>query len=99
MNTLLHLTLGAVLLAAAQPALAHDPAEHAQEAAAAKAAPNCTGMDRARLDPNDPVSKALMIRCGNHPKPDEGQHLRGGDHAGKTKPAADSRQPDTHGGH
>jgi uncharacterized protein involved in copper resistance len=54
------------LVLLSQPALAHDPAEHAKEAASAKAAPNCAAMqsmDRSKMDMNDPVMKAMHARC------------------------------------
>ncbi len=47
-------------------AYAHDPKEHAREAAEAKAGPNCAAlhdMDHSKMDPNDPVMKAMMARC------------------------------------
>ena len=49
-----------------QMASAHDPKEHAKEAAAANAGPNCAAMqdrDASKMDPNDPVMKAMMIQC------------------------------------
>ena len=62
----LRLTLAAAALVIAQGAFAHDPAEHAREAAAAKKGANCAamkGMDASKLNPNDVVMKAMMAKC------------------------------------
>ncbi|MEO8673413.1 MAG: hypothetical protein ABI411_19025 [Tahibacter sp.] len=50
----------------ASAALAHDPKEHAKDAAAAKAGPDCAKlkrMDMSSMDPADPLTKALHARC------------------------------------
>lgn len=81
---------------AMQTACAHDLKEHAREAAPAKAGPDCAAMnqiDAAKMDPNDPVMKAMMARCGDAPGHAGVDHLRAG------KPAADAPAPDGHGGH
>lgn len=60
-------TLGAAILAViTQSALAHDPAEHAKEAAAAKAGPDCAAMqkmDMSKMDMKDPVMQAMHQKC------------------------------------
>ncbi|HVJ61891.1 MAG TPA: hypothetical protein VM555_04180 [Tahibacter sp.] len=88
-----HRTLIAVALAAflAAPAYAHDPKEHEKEAAAAKARPDCAKlktMDLSKLDPNDPVVKALKAKC------EPAAHA---DH-GNDKDSRDDKQ-DEHGDH
>ncbi|PPE73471.1 hypothetical protein C3942_11710 [Solimonas fluminis] len=73
MNTSLRSALAAAAMLFAQGAWSHDPAEHAREAAAAKAGPDCASMKRmdlSEMDPNDPVTKALHERCRGHGKPD-----------------------------
>ena len=65
---------------------ADDPAEHAKDAAAKNAAPDCAAMknmDPSKMDPTDPVTKALMARCGHA--------------AGKT--AASKAEPHDQGSH
>lgn len=64
-------TLIAGLLLATQSAFAHDPSRHAAEAAAAKAGPDCAAMakmDMAKMDMNDPVMKAMHMKCMDHSK-------------------------------
>lgn len=81
---------------AMQTASAHDPREHARESAAAKAGPDCAAMkqmDASKTDPNDPVMKAMMARCGDAPG-----HA-GMDHSPAGPPAADVPATDGHGGH
>ena len=66
MNNTLRLTLAAALFTLAQGAFAHDPAEHAKEAAEAKKGADCTAMkdmDMSKMDPNDAVMKAMMAKC------------------------------------
>ncbi len=63
-----------------QGAFAHDPAEHAKEAAAAKAGPDCVAMnkmDMSKMDMKDPVMQAMMKKCmstGDKGKSMEMQH-------------------------
>jgi hypothetical protein len=65
-----------VLLAfSSQGAWAHDPAEHARAAAEAKATAKCESiqkMDTSKMDPNDPVLQAMLLKCGE--KPATAQH-------------------------
>ncbi len=78
---------------------AHDPKEHAKEAAAAKAGPDCAAMkdmDHSKMDPNDPVMKAMMAKCGgDHADMD----MKGMDHGAAGKPAGGSAEPHDHGSH
>ncbi len=77
-------------------AYAHDPKEHAKEAAAAKAGPDCAAMkdmDHSKMDPNDPVMKAMMAKCGN-----TADHT-GMDHGATGKPAGTAAEPHDHGSH
>lgn len=95
-------SLAAVLLTFAQGAFAHDPAEHAKEAAAAKAGPNCaamTSMDHSKMDPNDPVMKAMMARCAGSQKPVEQKGMEGMDHSKMPMPATAPKKTDLHEGH
>lgn len=105
MTNTLRLTLTASLFAIAQMAAAHDPAEHAKEAAAAKAAPNCAAMkdmDHSKMDPNDPVMKAMMAKCAKADKGHSGHDMKGMDMKGMDMPAAPAAatpKPDAHGDH
>lgn len=77
---------------AAQLAYAHDPKEHAREAVAAKAGPDCAAMqdmEPAKMDPNDPVTKAMLTKCG-----DASGHA-GTDHS----PVGQTPKPHDHGSH
>ena len=97
MNARLSSLLLALGLLAAPFAQAHDPAEHAKEAAEAKKGPDCSMMDHSKMDMNDPVAQALMAKCG---KADE--HSSHGAPAKSEKPAAapaKSAKPADHGGH
>lgn len=89
----------AAIAFSAMSAFAHDPAEHAKEAAAAKAGPDCSqmqGMDHSKMDPNDPVMKAMMTKCAG--SMDHGHmDMPGMDHSKMPMPASPS--PDAHGGH
>lgn len=84
---------------AATSAFAHDPAEHAKEAAASKAGLDCSqmkGMDHSKMDPNDPVMKAMMTQCAG--KMDHSHmDMPGMDHS--KMPMSASPSPDAHGGH
>lgn len=93
MKRITHLCSILALVVAAPLAFAHDPAEHAKEAAAKNAAPDCAAIkdrDHSKMDPNDPVTQALMARCGK-----AGVHT-GMDHG---KAGSASAKPDAHGGH
>lgn len=62
----LRLALALVGLSFALNVSAHDPKEHEKEAAAAQAKPDCAKlktMDTSKMDPNDPVMKAMMAKC------------------------------------
>jgi hypothetical protein len=104
MNSTTRLMLAAALFTLAQGAFAHDPAEHAREAAEAKKGANCAAMknmDMSKADPNDVVMKAMMAKCA---KQAEGHDEHAGhDHAhGDTAAPAAAKpkaQPDTHEGH
>jgi uncharacterized protein involved in copper resistance len=104
MNNRLSRSLATLALASGVfNASAHDPAEHAREAAAAKAGPDCAqmaSMDQAKMDRNDPVMQAMLARCGeakDHEKanPSSMDHkdmdMSGMDHHSTTR-------PDGHGG-
>lgn len=65
MKKFTHTVLTALLVLSAQTALAHDPAEHAKEAAA-KTGPDCAAMqnmDMATMDMKDPVMQAMHRQC------------------------------------
>jgi uncharacterized protein involved in copper resistance len=99
MNKILCLVSIVALGAFAQLAGAHDPAEHAKEAAARNAAPDCAAMndmDHSKMDMNDPVMQAMMAKCGGMHHED----MKGMDHSkmdmkSNKTPAA----PDAHGDH
>jgi uncharacterized protein involved in copper resistance len=100
MNNTLRFFSALVFAASVPLTQAHDPAEHAKEAAARNAAPDCAAMkdmDHSKMDPNDPVMKAMMAKCGNadgHSGMDHSQMQRG------TPPAsAPGTPPDAHGSH
>lgn len=66
MNAIIKTTTAAFLAFSVQAALAHDPAEHAKEAAAENAAPDCAkmkDMDMSKMDMNDPVVQAMHKKC------------------------------------
>lgn len=95
-------TLAVILLSFAQGAFAHDPAEHAKEAAAAKAGPNCEAMktmDHSKMDPNDPVMKAMMAKCAGQKKSVDEKGMDGMDHSKMPMPATAPKKADAHGGH
>jgi uncharacterized protein involved in copper resistance len=82
-------------------AYAHDPKEHAKEAAAAKAGPDCAAMkdmDHSKMDPNDPVMKAMMAKCGGAPN-HAGVDMKGMDHGASGPPAGTAAEPHDHGSH
>lgn len=96
MTNTLRFGLAASLFAIAQMAAAHDPAEHAKEAAAAKAGPNCAAMremDHSKTDPNDPVLKAMMSKCAKANKGGTGHAAKGADTKSITKPADQAAPP------
>lgn len=71
---------------------AHDPSEHAKEANAAKMGPDCAAlktMDHSKMDPNDPVMKAMKAKCG-----EVGMH-----HEETSTPAATAAGVLDHGSH
>lgn len=72
MNISIRTTLMAGLLLATQSVFAHDPAMHAAQAAANKVGPDCASMakmDMAKMDMNDPVMKAMHMKCMPTQKP------------------------------
>ncbi|HEY1181500.1 MAG TPA: hypothetical protein VGE56_04285 [Rhodocyclaceae bacterium] len=101
MNTIFRSTLIAVAVLFAQSSWAHDPAEHAKEAAAAKAGPDCTSMknmDMSKMDMNDPVAKAMHEKCmgqknsGDSKGDMDHSQMKGMDQkSGGTQPPADHR--------
>jgi hypothetical protein len=109
MNNTLRLTLTAALVAVSQGAFAHDPAEHAKEAAEARKGADCAAMskmDMSKMDPNDAVMKAMMAKCSAAKKPADtkgvmaGHDMKGMDMKGMEMPAdATKAKPDTHEGH
>lgn len=62
-----HIALTSVLIMlAGQATWAHDPAEHAKEAAEAKASANCANMHKMHISTmkaDDPVLQAMMKKC------------------------------------
>jgi len=85
---------------------AHDAKEHAKEAAAAKAGPDCAAMkdmDHSKMDPNDPVMKAMMAKCGaapDHAGMDmKGGDMKGMDHGAMGQPAGTAAESHDHGSH
>lgn len=89
-----------LLFAASSMALAHDPAEHAKEAAAAGKAADCSALDHSAMDPADPVARALMAKCGMQDG-DGGAHEGHGSPDAQTKSEPDelSTSPSHHGEH
>lgn len=99
MNNTLRFFSALLLGATVQLAQAHDPAEHAKEAAAKNAAPDCAAMkrmDHSKMDPNDPVTKAMMAKCGDAMKHDG---MAGMDHSQKGGKPAATPAPHDHGSH
>lgn len=95
-------TLAVILLTFSQGAFAHDPAEHAKEAAAAKAGPKCEAMkmmDHSKMDPNDPVMKAMMAKCAGSQKPAQQKGMESMDHSKMPMPATAPKKADVHGDH
>lgn len=93
MKTAFSLTLTAGLLSLTSLAFAHDPAEHAKEAATAKAGPDCAAMDHSKMDMNDPVAKAMMAKCAK--SADKADGMKGMDHSKMATPEA--TKPVDHG--
>ncbi len=97
MNACLSSLLLALGLLAVPLAQAHDPAEHAREAAEAKKGPDCSKLDHSKMDMDDPVAQALMAKCGA-----AGEHGSHGAPAKTEKPStspAKPARPADHGGH
>ena len=93
MNNTIRIALSAAVLAIAQSAFAHDPAEHAREAAEAKKGANCAAMknmDASKMNPNDPVMKAMMAQCSEQ---------SGHTHTHSDAPASPMAMPDSHEAH
>lgn len=107
MKSILSVTLAVAVFSLAPGAFAHDPAEHAKEAAAAKAGPNCEAMktmDHSKTDPNDPVMKAMMAKCAKqkpaeHKDMKEMKGMEGMDHSKMPMPATAPKKSDGHEGH
>lgn len=77
------LLVAAMFAVGTQNAWAHDPAEHAKEAAEAKAAAKCESMhkmDMSKMDPKDPVMQAMMLKCANKPSMTEHDGMPKMDH-------------------
>ncbi len=92
MNTISRVLSTLALCLSIPLANAHDPSEHAKESNAAKAGPDCAAMkamDHSKMDPNDPVMKAMNARCG-----DAAMH-----HEETSKPAATAADVHDHGSH
>lgn len=101
MNNTLRLTLTAALVAVSQGAFAHDPAEHAKEAAEARKGADCAAMskmDMSKMDPNDAVMKAMMAKCSKQ-MPTEHKGMEGMDHSKMPMPAAAPKKSTRHEGH
>ena len=104
MKNILSLAFTAAILFFAPSTFAHDPAEHAKEAAEAKAGPNCEAMktmDHSKMDPNDPVMKAMMAKCAKQkPAEQKGMNgMEGRDHSKMPMPATTHKKADAHEGH
>lgn len=64
------LVAAAFITLGTQTVWAHDPAEHAKEAAETKASAKCDSMqkmDMSKMDPKDPVMQAMMQKCAKKP--------------------------------
>jgi hypothetical protein len=93
MNLSIRIATITALIAVFSLAQAHDPAEHAKEAAEAGQGADCSAMDHSTMDPNDPVAQALMAKCGMH-------HDAEGGHDGHAPAATKPPKPaDSHGDH
>lgn len=104
MFTNTRITLAVALFSLAQIAFAHDPAEHAREAAEAKKGANCAAMkdmDMSKTDPNDPVMKAMMAKCSKAAQPVDHKNMKDMDMKGMKMdmPADAAKKSDTHEGH
>ena len=99
MKTPTRATLSASLLCLTQGVFAHDPAEHAKEAAEAKKGADCDAMkkmDMSKMNPNDAVMKAMMAKCGKAAKPADHKDMKG---MKMEMPADAAKKSDTHEGH
>ena len=107
---MLSYAMATVFCVVALPAMAHDPKEHAKEAAAAKAGPDCEKMktmDMSNMSKNDPTMLAMQSKCAKHMQPAETGSKAGShddDHGeGHEKHAddhaADAGAQDEHGDH
>ena len=111
MNTrFLRLALASIGLSFALNASAHDPKEHEKEAAAAKVGPDCAKlktMDTSKMDPNDPVMKAMMTKCAKSDAAAGAAHHHDEVHVPAKDAAKDQKKDagdasattDDHGGH
>lgn len=98
MNNTIRIALVAVVIVIAQDAFAHDHAEHAREAAETKKGANCAAMkdmDASKMNSNDPVMKAMMLKCGNHTDANTTHSGHTHTHAA----AMHAAQPDAHEAH
>ena len=101
MNMIFRSTLIATAILFAQGSWAHDPAEHAKEASASKAGPDCASMknmDMSKMAMNDPVAKAMHEKCmgqknsGDSKGDMDHSQMKGMDQkSGGTQPPADNR--------
>lgn len=104
MKSILSLTLIAAVVCLAPSAFAHDPAAHAKEATEAKAAPHCEAMksmDHSKMNPNDPVMKAMLMKCAKQ-EPAEHKDMKGMegmDHSKMPMPTTAPKKSDGHEGH
>lgn len=70
----------ALLTTLSLPALAHDPKLHQQEGAKAADCSKMKGMDMSKMDPNDPITKAMNEKCKSQMDHGDGHdHMAGHD--------------------
>ena len=85
----------AVLLTAAValPAFAHDPSQHKPGDAKDPDCAQMDHMDMSKMDPKDPVMKAMHDKCMATMKHDHDGHDKKPEEAKETKPGSDKPNP------
>jgi hypothetical protein len=99
MNFSIRVTAASMLLTLFSHAQAHDPAEHAREAAEARKGADCSTIDHRTMDPNDPVAQALMAKCGMHEDAAAGHDGHGSSAAQTPEAGKAPKASDHHGAH
>lgn len=93
MKTQFPFALSLALAAFSLPALAHDPKFHHQQGATAPDCSQMKDMDMSKMDPNDPVMKAMQAKCKAATKHDAAAAHDANGHDMKNMPGMDQKAP------